>query len=194
MKRLIGLMFLLLLTVAMAGPVQRALMFALEGERLAAARYEAFAVKADEEGYHGVASLFRAEARAEQVHAGRFEAMLKERGVEVPPPNVPKLDVGSTRDNLTTAIAAEQKERDNTYRDGCDTAKKYGDTEVAELFDVTRDAEVEHFNLSTAARSDLEKMKQSKTFYVCRRCGYTTDVNLELCPSCRDQHRMDEVE
>ncbi len=44
-------------------------MAAFNGESNANARYVAFAVKADEEGYKGVGSLFRAAARAEEIHA-----------------------------------------------------------------------------------------------------------------------------
>ena len=42
---------------------------AFNGESNANARYLAFAKKADEEGYGQVASLFRAAARAEEIHA-----------------------------------------------------------------------------------------------------------------------------
>jgi len=45
-------------------PVQKALTNAVNNERAAAARYEAFADKAEAEGYLGVANLFRACAKA----------------------------------------------------------------------------------------------------------------------------------
>ncbi len=51
--------------------IQRVLTNAVVGERQAIARYNAFAVKADEEGYPGAASLFRACAKAESTSARR---------------------------------------------------------------------------------------------------------------------------
>ena len=51
---------------------------AFNGESNAHARYLAFAQKADAEGYGRVASLFRATARAEQVHFERHAKLIKE--------------------------------------------------------------------------------------------------------------------
>ena len=49
---------------------------ALEGEAQASIRYQAFAQKADEENYAGVARLFRAAAAAEMVHARSHQCAL----------------------------------------------------------------------------------------------------------------------
>ena len=40
----------------------------------------------------------------------------------------------------------------------------------------------------------LDALKDAKTFFVCNVCGYTTEVKLPLCPSCRDQHPMEPVQ
>ena len=56
------------------------LLAAFNGESNASARYAAFAVKADEEGYLKVASLFRAASRAEQIHAANHSASYREIG------------------------------------------------------------------------------------------------------------------
>ena len=73
------------------------------------------------------------------------------------------------------------------YREAIETCNLHSATEVAKLFDQTRDSEVEHANLCTTASRDLESMKEAKTFYVCGTCGYTTDVKLPFCPAC--QHK-----
>ena len=72
MKRVFVGLFALLLIVSAAvaaeglrTEVRMIVEKALAGEREAIARYEAFAVKADQEGYPGAASLFRAAARGE---------------------------------------------------------------------------------------------------------------------------------
>ena len=62
-------------------PVQKVLTNAVNNERAAVARYEAFAAKADEEGYLGVASLFRACAKAERIHLQRFLGLMTARDV-----------------------------------------------------------------------------------------------------------------
>ncbi|HWT65124.1 MAG TPA: ferritin family protein, partial [Terracidiphilus sp.] len=50
-------------------PTVKNLKAAYQGEMNARALYIAFAAQADEDGYCGIASLFRAAARAEQIHA-----------------------------------------------------------------------------------------------------------------------------
>ena len=52
------------------------LMAAFEGESNAHAKYTAFADKADSEGLLGAASLFRAAARAEQIHAANHARVI----------------------------------------------------------------------------------------------------------------------
>src|SRR5579863_7767949 len=53
---------------------------AFSGESNAHARYLSFAQKADAEGYHGAASLFRAAARAEEIHAGNHAEVIRSAG------------------------------------------------------------------------------------------------------------------
>lgn len=158
---------------------------ALTNEREAVARYELYARKADEEGYAGAAALFRAQARAEQTHAERFLALLRDNGTPLPPEQTFTPTAGNTGENLRAAAIAERTERDVAYREAIETCRKHGATEIANLIDQTRDSEVEHSNLCTAAARDLESMKSAKTFYVCGKCGYTTDVNLPFCPACQ---------
>ena len=55
---------------------------AFQGESNANARYEAFAKKADEEGYAQVARLFRAAARAEKIHAASHGQVIRSLGAE----------------------------------------------------------------------------------------------------------------
>ncbi|HUP49249.1 MAG TPA: ferritin family protein [Thermoanaerobaculia bacterium] len=192
MKRVFLLFTGLLVVISAAGAAQAlrtevrlVVEKALAGERDAIARYEAFAAKADEEGYPGAAALFRAQARAESVHSRRFAGVLRSHGHAVPEPNPHRPAVGSTGDNLRAAAAAEAAERDGIYRDAVETCRFHGAKELATMFDQTRDAEVEHGNLCMAAARNLPSMKQARTYYVCEGCGYTTDVRLPMCPSCR---------
>ena len=165
--------------------VQRVLTNAVINERAAVARYDAFAVKADAEGYLGVADLFRAAAKAESIHLARFTALMNERGLEVPPEATKPIIVGTTSANLRAAASAELAERDDIYLDAYKTASNAADAEVATVFDQTRDVEVEHANLCQTAAHDLGQMKEHKTYAVCSMCGYTTDVKFPICPLCR---------
>lgn len=179
-------------TIAATNPLPREVREALEralvNEREAVARYEAFARKADEEGYRGAAALFRAQAQAERTHGERFAAVLRAHDAELPAEQTFSPVAGPTGDNLRSAVMAEKSEQSGSYREAIETCKHHGATEIAKLFDQTRDSEVEHGNLCSAAARDLDSMKEAKTYYVCGKCGYTTDVKLPFCPAC--QHKV----
>src|SRR5437764_14839775 len=68
-----------LATAATSNTVEN-LQTAYNGESNAHAAYLAFAAKADEEQYGAVASLFRAAAKAESVHAANHAAVIKKLG------------------------------------------------------------------------------------------------------------------
>jgi rubrerythrin len=82
---------------------------AYNGESNAKGRYEAFAVKADEEGYKGVASLFRAAAASEGVHLQGHAEDIKSMGAE-PMAHIKGPEVKSTHENLEAALKGETYE------------------------------------------------------------------------------------
>lgn len=201
MKRsllVLALMSIAVGTIAATTPLPREvrdlLQRSLVREREAVARYELFAWKAEEEGFRGAAALFRAQAQAERTHAQRFAALLSEHDAAIPADEAFTPNVGSTRDNLATAAAAERAEQNDTYREAVQTCDLHRRADVAKIFDQTRDTEVEHANLCTTAARDLESMKDPKTFYVCGKCGYTTDVKLPFCPACQVKEAPKAVE
>ncbi len=196
MKRSLFALFVVVVAIGAAPPlsVRYTLEKALANEREAAARYDACAQKAEEEGFLGAASLFRAAARAERVHAARFEQALRERGNTVPEPNVQVPAIGSTADNLRQSVSLENAERDGMYRQAIDAARNARDEALLTMFDQTRDTEVEHANLMSAALRDLDSMKAPRTYYVCDDCGYTTDIDLPLCALCRARGHTHSIE
>jgi rubrerythrin len=174
------------------GEIDELLQHAYGNELMAVARYTAFAKKADEEGFKGVATLFRAAAKAEQVHAQRFGEALKKRNIK--PVEIPyEPEVRATRENLLSSMEMEREERDNIYLAGMKRAKELGQKEAAELFDLVRSAETEHANLCTIANAMFDDQKGTKTYHVCNYCGYTTDVKLARCPSCMGKGEMVDV-
>jgi len=158
---------------------------AFNGESNAHARYIAFATKADEEGYEGVASLFRAAARAEEVHANNHAEVIRKLGAE-PKADVKKPEVRATAENLQAAIEGESYERDTMYPEFIAKARKDRDKDALQTFTLAKVAEAEHAKLYAAALENMTSWKSGKkTFWVCSVCGYTTlALEGEKCPSC----------
>ena len=90
---------------------------AYEGESNAAHRYEAFARKAEAEGYAYVGRLFRAAARAESIHRESHKEAILALGGKVKDFKLDEVKVGTTAENLRAAIKGESYERDTMYPD-----------------------------------------------------------------------------
>ena len=159
---------------------------AYNGESNAHARYLAFAQQADSEGYGQVASLFRAAARAEEIHAGNHAAVIRQMG-GTPEAKIEAPQVGTTRDNLQAAIKGETYERDSMYPTFLKQARKDRNREAIKSLNYAKTAEAEHAKLYSAALESLDSLKgsQATAYYVCPNCGFTTaDLNFAKCPSC----------
>jgi rubrerythrin len=159
---------------------------AFNGESNAHARYLAFAAKAADEGYGEVASLFRAAARAEEIHAANHATVIKKLGA-VPKADILAPEVKSTKENLEAAIKGESYERDTMYPEFLAQARKEGQRDAIETFNFAKSAEAEHAKLYAAALDGLGALKgsQAKDYYVCTVCGFTTtQMNFEKCPVC----------
>src|SRR5512142_2544001 len=85
---------------------------AFQGESNAANRYEAFAKKADAEGYAQAARLFRAAARAESIHKESHKQAILALGGKVNDFKLDEVNPGTTAENLKAAIKRESYERD----------------------------------------------------------------------------------
>ncbi len=169
-----------------AGTTLAHLHTAYNGESNAHARYLAFAKKAEAEGYGKVASLFRAVARAEQVHLNNHAAVIRRMGGE-PKAMIKVSGVKSTRENLEAfAMKGEAYERDVMYPDFIKQANVEKNGDAAKTFELARTAEAEHHRLFAEALANLESMKGTgQTYYVCPICGYTTaEPQTGACVSC----------
>jgi rubrerythrin len=164
------------------------LMEAYNGESNAHAKYLAYAKKAEEEGYMPVASLFRAAARSEQVHADSHAQVIRTLGGE-PKADIKLPEIKTTKDNLQAAVAGESYERDKMYPAFLETAKKDRNRDALRAFNQARTAETEHAKLYQNAVDHLDQYKSADkaTYMVCTVCGYTVtqkDFTFERCPSC----------
>ncbi len=112
---------------------------AFAGESQANRRYMYFARKADVEGYPEVAALFRSVGEGETGHAfGHFDYLS-----EVGDP-VTGHAVGSTTDNLRSAIEGETYEYTEMYPGFARTARDEGFEEIGEWFETLARAEKSH--------------------------------------------------
>jgi rubrerythrin len=167
------------------------LLAAFEGESNAHARYIAFAAKADEDGLHGAASLFRAAGRAEQIHAANHARVIKQLGSEAECEFHP-VEIKSTLENLKTALSGEQHEIDVMYPEFLAEAEAHANTLAVRTFTGAMEAEKTHARLYGEAIALLQGgqlqswIASAREFYVCPVCGYTseTEEEHERCPVC----------
>lgn len=144
---------------------------AFAGESMANRKYLAFAKQAEKDGFKNIASLFRAAAEAETIHAfGHLNAM---DGVK------------STLENLEYAIHGETYEHEEMYPPMYEQAEKEGH-KAKKMFKWAMDVERVHADLYKAA---LEAVRIGKDIdsdvWLCPICGHLEFKNPpEKCPVC----------
>lgn len=158
---------------------------AYNGETNAREKYLAFAVKATEENYLQAARLFRAAAKAEEVHAAHHAKVIEAMGAK-PTAEILKPEVKTTRENLETALKGETYERDVMYPAFIKKAEEEKLADAATTFKNALAAEGEHAKFYDEAGKNLENWKEATLgFFVCPVCGETTtDKEQANCPVC----------
>lgn len=147
---------------------QENLKTAIAGESQANRKYAAFAQKADEEGFKGVAKLFRAASEAESLHAIN---QLKVAGM-----------VKSTEENLKAAIEGETYEFTEMYPGFIDEADAENNPAAKRAFQLANEAEKSHAGLYKKA---LENPDKDLDYYLCGICGYINEDSAPVkCPVC----------
>lgn len=148
-------------------------------------RYEAFAAKADEEGYKSVAALFRATSMSQEILAQKHAAVIKKLGA-VPKAEIAKPEVKSSKENLEAALKDETEERDKMYPAFIKQAQQEKNSSAIRTFKGALAAEIEHAKFYKQAIAELNAWKNhGKEFLVCEVCGYTTmNMQLKKCPVC----------
>lgn len=149
---------------------------AFAGESQANRKYLAFAAKADAEGYAQAAKLFRAAAAAETVHA---HAHLRALG-----------EIGSTAENLKTAVGGETEEFESMYPGMIEAAEAEGEKAALRSFQYANEVEKVHARLYQNALDNLDAM-ETVDYYVCSVCGFTCEVEPpEECPVCGSKAKV----
>jgi rubrerythrin len=145
---------------------------AFAGESQANRKYLAFARQAEKEGYPQIARLFRAAADAETIHA---LAHLGNMG-----------GIGSTVENLRTAVAGETYEHTEMYPPMVEQAQRENH-KARYMLAFANAAEKVHAGLFTQALAALESGADLSTMdvYLCPVCGDIEFGTLpEHCPVC----------
>jgi rubrerythrin len=115
---------------------------AFAGESQANQRYLAYAKKADQEGFHQVARLFRAAAAAESVHAGNH--LRADEGVK------------TTLENLKIALDGENHEVNSMYPPMLASAQEEGNKKAENSFAWALEVEKIHAALYAEAINAMD--------------------------------------
>lgn len=155
-----------------------------KGERTAIAKYKAYSKKAEEEGYHNIALLFKSVSMAETVHAGNHQTIMEMEGIKVPEVN-PEYPLKSTKENLENAIGGESYEAKSMYPGFIKDANDEGNYMAQMSFTYAYNVEKKHRDYYKAALADLETdhlNSLAKAYYICPVCGNTyADKAPERC-------------
>jgi len=147
------------------------LAYAFAAESKAAARNQAFAAKAEKEGYDQIARLFKAVSEAESVHAQRYLNLMRGK-------------IGSTEENLEAAFQNEIKANVDEYPKLIQEASEEESKIAYTAFSQSRDVESFHADLYKRAMNDMLAERETD-YYVCGVCGYIAeDEAPEKCPVC----------
>lgn len=146
---------------------------AFAGESQAHMKYISFAERAGRDGWSNIARLFRAASYAEQCHAGAHLRQLK--------------GIGSTAENLETAIGGETFEFESMYPAYEAVAITEGEKGALTSIQRAMDAEKVHAALYTRARESVGGNKDVELgqMVVCPVCGWTHEGDSpDACPLC----------
>lgn len=145
------------------------LMEAFAGESQANRKYTAYAKKAEAEGKHNAAKLFKAASDAETLHALKhFEVAGK---------------VSSTSENLKDAVAGETHEYKDMYPDFVKVAEEEGNKAALMSFTFAMKAEEVHARLYQEALDNLDETEEV-FYYLCPVCGNIEKAVPEKCSIC----------
>lgn len=170
---------------------------AFHGESRAKWIFRAFAEKAEKEGNHQVAKLFRAAAEAEDIHANSFLRALHETSratneLWVSGTYDPKMVKDTTAENLKEAIT-ECSGLSGMYPQMIRDAEGDGWTYARECFTYAGAVDQVHASLFKNILHNLDR-KVSVDYYVCESCGNTIENKpagaCKVCGSSESAFKM----
>ena len=148
---------------------------AYKGEKTASAKYEAFSIKAEAEGYHQICLLYQAVSEAENIHAANHKMVIEDAGAAVPL-ITPEYKLGSTKENLSNGIQGEAYESETMYPNFIKTAETAHMQTAALSLTYAMKTELKHnafFEQTLKAINGQTLNQLPKKYYVCPDCGNT---------------------
>lgn len=162
------------------------------GESQARNRYTFYSQIAKKEGYEKIAEVFSVTSDQENQHAKWLYRLLNEikEGQDVSVGSEVPLTLGTTEENLKSAIKGENHEYTEMYPEFAKIAEEEGLEKIAQRLRDIAKAEEHHEERYKKLLKQLEEgtvfKKEKEVWWVCRVCGYQFfGVNPpEICPSC----------
>lgn len=152
-----------------------------------ATMFAAFAAKADEEGYRGVASLMRAAARAQQAHVTSLLKVMNAADIKPQNFETPAIPaVKSTKENLDTVLEWTTRARTEDLPKAIAAARAEGERGAETAMNYARQSLTEIARFTRGLQSQLESTRAAKKeYFVDRTCGYVVDkLDFQKCPVC----------
>ncbi|MFA9389562.1 MAG: rubrerythrin family protein [Prolixibacteraceae bacterium] len=150
---------------------------AFKGETTASAKYAAYSKKAEQDGFHNIALLFKAASTAEKVHANNHKSVMVEYGAAIPE-FTPEFTVKTTAANLQDAIDGESYEIATMYPDFLKDAGN-SKSQLAQIsFNYALEVEKKHqvmYKNALAALNSNSVNELPQVYYICPTCGNTYD-------------------
>lgn len=161
---------------------------AFAGESQARNRYTYFSKIAKKEGYEQIAAIFFETAENEKEHAKLFYQEIGniKYNVNAKYP----FELGTTEENLESAIAGEYEEWDSLYPESERIAREEGFDKIADIFYQVTQAEKHHHKRYLKLLENIKKGtvfdKDYEADWLCRKCGYVAKSKQapEKCPNC----------
>ena len=159
------------------------------GEAQARNRYTYFAKIAQKEGYEQIAAVFLETADNELEHAKLFYNHIGNNPLGHVDAFYP-FELGTTSENLASAIAGETDEFDVLYYDAEITAKEEGFDAIANTFHNVRMVEQHHAERYKKLYEQMSNgtlfHKDEEVTWICRKCGslHKGQAAPEFCPNC----------
>lgn len=155
------------------------------GESQARVKYNFFANVARREGYEHIGAIFDETSENERAHAKRAFDLA---GL-----------LGTTVENLLTAIEGEHEEHSVIYAEYARVAHEEGFEEVAIFFEEIAEVEEEHEKRYQALRERVLDgtvfTRPEKAKWHCRNCGYVHEGTEapDVCPACKHPKKFFEI-
>lgn len=157
---------------------------AFSGEMNARERYLASARQAEDEGYPAIGRIFRALAVAESIHARRTVQAIAVHRVPARA-LLDRIEVGTTAENLSRAIADETFEAEVVYPAYIERARRDRQPMAVRSLTLALATEREHVRILEQGLAHLGERPAAAVIHVCPYCGRTTDtLDFRKCPGC----------